>query len=217
MCDGYVKGNSSDNSRPPKKFTKTKDVQIKLETDCEAEINHMVDDLLGNDSSISEKGQLNEASFMKACSTLRSTPDITKEKHDNLIRPVINPMQQALVERIVDEFYILLDQNWEAQIKKCPGGCLSSSGNGKGRSGSVDRASVPNSQNKRQRIPDQDSGDESNNKKPRRPGGTQQSSGNLNRPARFACPFRKHDPQKYNIHSHRVCALTSWDTIARVK
>ncbi|KAH8780531.1 hypothetical protein F5882DRAFT_259698, partial [Hyaloscypha sp. PMI_1271] len=33
----------------------------------------------------------------------------------------------------------------------------------------------------------------------------------------FACPFRKHDPQKYSIHSHRVCALTSWDTIARVK
>jgi hypothetical protein len=34
---------------------------------------------------------------------------------------------------------------------------------------------------------------------------------------RFACPFRKHNPRRYNIHTHRSCALSSWATIARVK
>jgi hypothetical protein len=34
---------------------------------------------------------------------------------------------------------------------------------------------------------------------------------------RLACPFRKRDPHKYNIHAHRVCASRGWDSISRVK
>jgi len=34
---------------------------------------------------------------------------------------------------------------------------------------------------------------------------------------RFACPFRKHDPQTYNIRDHEVCAIRSWTTISRLK
>lgn len=39
--------------------------------------------------------------------------------------------------------------------------------------------------------------------------------------ARFACPFRKHDPRKYNMHHDQGkwqnCAISSWPTVARVK
>ncbi|KAK4121982.1 hypothetical protein N657DRAFT_657481 [Parathielavia appendiculata] len=34
---------------------------------------------------------------------------------------------------------------------------------------------------------------------------------------RFACPFRKHDPHTYNIHTHEVCGIRSWSTISRLK
>jgi hypothetical protein len=34
---------------------------------------------------------------------------------------------------------------------------------------------------------------------------------------RYSCPFRKHDRQRYNIHTHRTCALSCFPTIARVK
>lgn len=33
----------------------------------------------------------------------------------------------------------------------------------------------------------------------------------------FACPFRKHDPNTYNVHDHEVCAIRSWPTISRLK
>jgi hypothetical protein len=38
---------------------------------------------------------------------------------------------------------------------------------------------------------------------------------------RLACPFRKHDPRKYNMHHDegkwQTCAISSWPTVARVK
>lgn len=34
---------------------------------------------------------------------------------------------------------------------------------------------------------------------------------------RFACPFRKHDPAKYNIQEHEVCTVRSWSAISRLK
>lgn len=34
---------------------------------------------------------------------------------------------------------------------------------------------------------------------------------------KFACPFRKHNPRKYNVHQFQSCALSSFDSIARVK
>jgi Zinc finger, C2H2 type len=34
---------------------------------------------------------------------------------------------------------------------------------------------------------------------------------------KFACPYRKHNPGKYNINNHRTCAASGWDSIPRVK
>jgi hypothetical protein len=35
--------------------------------------------------------------------------------------------------------------------------------------------------------------------------------------SRLSCPFRKYNTHRYSVHSHRVCALSYWGTIARVK
>ncbi|KAH6708791.1 hypothetical protein BKA61DRAFT_678648 [Leptodontidium sp. MPI-SDFR-AT-0119] len=34
---------------------------------------------------------------------------------------------------------------------------------------------------------------------------------------RYSCPYRKHNRQRYNIHTHRTCALSGFSSIARVK
>jgi hypothetical protein len=34
---------------------------------------------------------------------------------------------------------------------------------------------------------------------------------------KFACPYRKHNPQRYCVQYWRPCALTALDTVARVK
>jgi hypothetical protein len=34
---------------------------------------------------------------------------------------------------------------------------------------------------------------------------------------KFACPYRKHNPQKYGVQYWRSCALTPLETVARVK
>jgi hypothetical protein len=34
---------------------------------------------------------------------------------------------------------------------------------------------------------------------------------------RYSCPYRKHNRQRYNIHTHRTCALSWFSTIARLK
>lgn len=37
--------------------------------------------------------------------------------------------------------------------------------------------------------------------------------------AKFACPYRKHNPAQYNVNVRRwrLCALTGFGTVARVK
>ena len=36
-------------------------------------------------------------------------------------------------------------------------------------------------------------------------------------PVRFSCLFRKHDPLSFSIHTHKICALSPWPSISRLK
>jgi hypothetical protein len=207
-----------DEGRSANDATKVEQVKIKIEIDCHPEVSHQDEDVSEDDSCTSDKIELLGSSYMKTCNAvLRSTLDRQEDKQCDLILPILDPMRQALVERIMDEFYLIFNQEWAARITQCPGGCSPSSGDGKDRGILVDKVSLSTSQQKRQRIRNEDSADESDDEKPRRQRGGPRLPSELNNPARFACPFRKHDPQKYSIYNYRVCALTSWDTIARVK
>ncbi|KAH7333071.1 hypothetical protein BKA65DRAFT_39218 [Rhexocercosporidium sp. MPI-PUGE-AT-0058] len=131
---------------------------------------------------------------------------------------VLDPMRQALVERIIEEFSITYDQNWMCQTTQCGGGHPPTTKQLADCGSTGDIRLSPNSQNscfKRQRNQDEDSADEDENRRQRKQG--RRPANELSDSRRFSCPFRKHNPQKYSIHSHRVCALTGWDTIARVK
>lgn len=64
-----------------------------------------------------------------------------------------------------------------------------------------------------QELPEEDD-DERRAKKPRTPAVSRNA---LEESAQFACPYRKHDPRKYNVNDWSSCALTPLRTVARVK
>jgi len=147
-----------------------------------------------------------------------STPSSDhQEGGEDVILPMLYSLRKSLINRIMGEFWLIFDLKWEAQVTRCAGNSPTSSGESSALKASDD-TTLPSSQSKRNKYNDEDElPDDKGNKKPRRQTNIPGSSKGLKSRARFACPFRKHDPQKYNIYSHRVCTLTHWDTIARVK
>jgi len=58
--------------------------------------------------------------------------------------------------------------------------------------------------------------DKDRNKPNRGPNGSRVMPGSHTN-KRLACPFRKHDPSTYNIHTHRKCVQGCWPTTHRIK
>ena len=136
--------------------------------------------------------------------------------HQDFISPVLDPMRQALVGRVMEEFWIIFNQNWDVSVNECAGGASDTPGRPSRSTISPPSTSLLPSQRKRQREEDEEP-DESNRNDPRKPRHYVDPGSIPENISRFACPFRKHDPGRYSMHSHRVCALSSWDSIARVK
>jgi hypothetical protein len=157
--------------------------------------------------------QINHTTEIRA-SESTSNPE---EAWDNVTLSILSSRRSSLIDGIMDKFWSKFDQSWEAQATQRAGNSLSSSGEGSARGtpeASVSSTSQSTLPSKRQRFDDEQP-DESGNKKRRQP--NVGSSKGPQSQVKFACPFRKHDPQKYNMYNHRVCALKHWDTIARVK
>jgi hypothetical protein len=146
--------------------------------------------------------------------------DHSKEEHEKITSPILDSLRDGLIDRIMDKFWLAFDQKWKAQANQCAGNSPTSSGESSAHDNPENICSSTSQSTfsvKRQKSSDDELPDENGNKKPRRQTNFSGPSKGLNSQGRFACPFRKHDPQKYNMYNRRVCALTHWDTIARVK
>jgi hypothetical protein len=136
---------------------------------------------------------------------------------ENVLEEVLDPMRQTIVDRVMNEFWVLFNQTWSANITQHTGNSATVLSPSMGGMPATSQKSSGTTQRKRQRSEDEEPPDESNDKRPQQPGkGLCEGSDSGDRP-RFACPFRKHNPRRYGVHSHSVCALSSWETIARVK
>jgi hypothetical protein len=135
---------------------------------------------------------------------------------ENTVSFILDPVRQDLVNRIMDEFWTLFDQNWDTNFSECTTGTASSSDSGAFTGTPSCSAPSQQIQRKRQRLDDDDGPDDNKDRKSRQPCRLPAPGGEGDG-ARFACPFRKHDPRQYNIYNNRVCALSHWQSIARVK
>jgi hypothetical protein len=139
--------------------------------------------------------------------------------HRDIIAPVLDPMRQALADRVMEEFWVLFIQNWDLDVNECAGGASSSSRRPSRPNRNITPSNGPSLQpiqRKRQRVEDENADDDNFND-PRKPRPSVCPSSSPEHTNKFACPFRKHDGRRYSVHSHRVYTLSSWDSIARVK
>jgi hypothetical protein len=182
-------------------------------------INDMTGSMDGEESTTesysgeSETGSNNSA-YLDLCKTAERDGGSLPE----IIEPVLDPMRQALVDRIMEEFWDLFDQEWDTGFVKEAAGISPPSGSGP-TSGSItseNSIALPPIQRQRQRE-EEDPPEDRNGRNPRQPRSSVGPIAGCDDSTRFACPFRKHDSRKYSVYSHRVCALSHWETIARVK
>ncbi|KUJ19004.1 uncharacterized protein LY89DRAFT_509659 [Mollisia scopiformis] len=152
-----------------------------------------------------------------ACGDLSDASEENIAPHGESLSLALEPMRQALVDRVMDEFWILFNQNFDSGFRAHAGGSRNSS-SPSNASLITSAATTPQSSQprKRQRDDEMGSDDEDGNmsRKPKRNSGPSDELGDRKR---FACPFRKHDSRRYSTYSYRVCALSHWDSIARVK
>ena len=140
--------------------------------------------------------------------------------NDSLISPILDPFKRAIVERIMKDFWKIFNQQWFEAIRKCTGTlCIANSSlSGQGSASSVGKSTEDT--NKRAREDDDDQQPEEENRDSHKRRNTSTSpKGTTDEKKKFACPYRKHNPQRYNHHSlkWRTCALTPLQTVARVK
>jgi len=146
--------------------------------------------------------------------------DVTEAGTDGfqeVVGSALDPMRQALVDRVIEEFWAIFNQSWDTGFRECARESSSSSpGLPNGAIHPVSESSSPPGRRKRRRG-DDDRPDDKNDRDSRNPEGSAGPSNGPEDSTRFACPFRKHNSRLYSVYSHPVCSLSHWETIARVK
>ncbi|CZR58599.1 uncharacterized protein PAC_08491 [Phialocephala subalpina] len=102
--------------------------------------------------------------------------------------PITNSTREALIERIMDE------QAYKNKLS----------------------SSQPFNSKRKQEDDEDDEGQDRSDEREgpsKKKARSKESGMNI----KFACPFRKHNPTKYDVVRHRLCALTPLETVARVK
>jgi hypothetical protein len=141
---------------------------------------------------------------------------------------ILDPIRRRLVDKVMGKFWVIFGQTMLTDPDSCEGNgsladgdYVSNNGDCAGTIPSSSAASsdgqfTPTVQHKRRLSDEQEDGDDDDRRK-------KAPSKRLPLPSasvkgiRFACPFRKHDPRIYTLHSHRICASSCWTTIARIK
>lgn len=162
-------------------------------------------------SSGSDTGSSN-SEYLDLCEVV----DINSDSRQDFLAPELDPIRQGLVDRVMEEFWIILNHNWDVGAKECAGGTPCTSNESNSSIASLNATSLASSQRKRQRN-DEEERDDNNRRDSRKSRRSVDQSSDPESVRRLACPFRKHDARRYSARTHRVCALSHWETIARVK
>jgi hypothetical protein len=134
-----------------------------------------------------------------------------------IMTPILNPARRAMVDRVMAQFWAIFEQQWSSNVRQHFGTSYQESETVGSTPPKQRTAESRSFQRKRQRKgeeEDSDRGDDRTRQPPSQ--STPPANGPTERP-KFACMFRKHDPCRYSIYSHRSCALSHWPSIARVK
>lgn len=172
-----------------------------------------------SDGTDCEDGQA--PTVMDILDVLRDEPNLrNSRKSEKLIAPSLNSMKRGLIDGIMKDFWVVFDQEWSANMRTCTGTPGSSSSTSSISGPGFSLGTFTTNKQKRSRDDGQDGSpgkDDDENQMPPRKVSSQ--FGHRAEERKFACPYRKHNPQKYSCHSGkwRLCAVNSFDSIARLK
>ncbi|KAH8897772.1 hypothetical protein GQ53DRAFT_837564 [Thozetella sp. PMI_491] len=136
-----------------------------------------------------------------------------------LVSQALNDTLEAMIDRVMEEFWVTWHQEWNFSTRQCGNGSESSGGGAQPGHCATDTPANPSGgrqpqKGKRRRSDGSGNDDNDGSSPPPEPPVSKPDSSN-NR--KFACPFRKHDPITYSLSARRVCAVSGWESTARVK
>jgi hypothetical protein len=134
---------------------------------------------------------------------------------DRFLVPFLDTARRAVVDKLMQEVWVIFDQTWTANYTTFAGSAPPSSSSSRGEASTFDGKSIHKRQ--RQENDDVDSSTEHNSRAPKRLPPNHIPTGGDEERLELSCPFRKHDPRKYRCPTYRTCARNSWDSIGRVK
>ena len=150
-------------------------------------------------------------------SSFPDSPNSTE--HTNIVRPVLSPLKQDLVNRVMVEFYCLFDTSFRIRRHEEDGAGKSGSQDTPVREQSQktsDGTSGPGGQ-KRKNQDDDSSPPDGGNDDPNKRGkvGPSTPASKLPGGRKLACPFFKHNPSEHL--TNRACVYPGFPSISRVK
>ena len=127
-------------------------------------------------------------------------------------------LRPGLVEMIMQELWSIFNNNSNSGVTKRMGSTTSLTPSTTSSLSSRRTSTFVSTSGKRLA---EDEGDDwsmgdNNGRYPKKPKNPPPGS-NAQNPVKFACPFRKHNPHRYGIGSHRLCALSALPNVSRVK
>jgi hypothetical protein len=136
---------------------------------------------------------------------------------DSLIQTRLTPAKAQLVDRLMEEFWVIFSQVWKANIQHRGSEPASASGSPSKEAVFSQPISSDSKGTKRSRRNADDGSDGNNGRRSKRGGSRSEPLDMTGNSVRFACPYRKNNPRKYCIQRYKHCALNSHATVARVK
>jgi hypothetical protein len=136
--------------------------------------------------------------------------------------PTLTGDQRNRVEQVMETFWDVMNKNWKYRIyekTRNPGEAGASSTTNETTSQTTSGTSsllIP-SQKSLGKRPANDDERDNEERQPKRNRDDSNLSADASEKIKYSCPYRKHNRRKYNVHTHRTCALTGFPDIARIK
>jgi hypothetical protein len=162
-----------------------------------------------------EDNDITNAELTSRLSLSNALTWMARRLEELLLGPLLADHQQKLVNRLMGEFweFIAMNTTMHTQTNE-----ISSTSNTSPPTGRTAATTSKGKLKGRSRDDIDDENPENEDTRGfKRPKLTNSSSSSMAVSMLFACPYRKHDPRKYNIHDWSTCALTPHRSVARVK
>ena len=138
-------------------------------------------------------------------------------KGQDIVRLILQRTRDDLMEAFMEQFWMIINQRMSGNIRVHADSSSTSSASMSDCRTPAGTSSNLSSRKRAREDEGEGLPDEDGERRPKKPRLPLTSTGSFEESAPFACPYRKHNPRKYNFRDWPTCALTPQRTVARVK